>query len=1106
MPKQQQSIRDFSGGIADGINPKELKENQLVSCNNLIPDGVGRLTSVPGNREASAVAVSSRLPSGNHKNIHGWSSDMAFEYSNQESGNNISAPTIEVVQAAKKASIDFWHSTQWNPAFPSHVNKEFTVHNTDRDYPIFSWSINTKAYTNTSEGADSDINPLVAYTTLWAKGRTVKNLETLANDHPASFNSDGNEIPWAWKTVTSSNKISHSPAEMTTSAEVSNDGLSSTSVGASLNSNRFIVEKVSDNNVWGSNSISHPVWKMTLEFEYWGVVNYELQGNWAETADRASDPGAFNYGFRPSFGTIEVHGTSYPVANFNNNSAGTQNFNAEKGVSLAVTNSMSQYTDSYGAFSKLSFNIDNISYYTSSTYTITIEVYKVANQSSFDTITLAYTNNYGETADDVVNGLFGGGINYIDNSSYNSDNRIFWEKHDSGVHFFQSSETNKPFGIKQATIAVSNVTTASSTLTDGERYQHLVAVASNNSQASIYSMETDNWLPWSLDLRIDKTVTTNHESISFFDTEGYLSASCMAFRGNNIPKWFGYLNLNKTYCKTNMSNATDFFTDDFSPTPHEAIVSTGLSANQNSSNNSLGAIHTYSHQAVDWYKAEAVWGTVTGWLKGDSMSFKNIDTTDNKTRVKVLRHTKTYIAPESFGIRAFVHFFDTNLKYNTTTNADAPMTKMDGTFNINERIVLYYSYVYEGGAISKPKAFDGGVISNSTALSGQAVLSPNVDQCAMGVNIVIGKQLIGGDGSNNVINPRLKGVEIWAKYRFTDPANIYLLCEINLNKGYKSSLSGEWKPLSNYNFGSSSIQAGYSTGDFTATAEKYKSDYLIFTEPNQIFSYKNKYGLNHEDVVGFNQGGTGWKTACIFNRRAYYGNIRIEGKEGIIEYKPDAILKSQAGMYGAVGISNMIEATINDGDEIVALKVVGNKLCQFKKYSLTVMGIKVLEDGNSNEIIEAVIHHAGVYNDNQITQTPYGLFWVSRSGIYLYDGQKITKLNESSTSSSMSKANWETFYGEKTFCGYDAYWNHVLIPRTNLNNNTSFIYSFNTKAFTTSNISLTGLKTSGFIQTRSGHVMYAQEIAESSDSIDKSDSNSAEYQAGSSNDIPVQPA
>ena len=69
MPKQQQSIRDFSGGIADGINPKELKENQLVSCNNLIPDGVGRLTSVPGNREASAVAVSSRLPSGNHKNL-----------------------------------------------------------------------------------------------------------------------------------------------------------------------------------------------------------------------------------------------------------------------------------------------------------------------------------------------------------------------------------------------------------------------------------------------------------------------------------------------------------------------------------------------------------------------------------------------------------------------------------------------------------------------------------------------------------------------------------------------------------------------------------------------------------------------------------------------------------------------------------------------------------------------------------------------------------------------------------------------------------------------------------------------------------------------------
>lgn len=1091
MPKQQQSIRDFSGGIADGVNTKDLKENQLVECKNFIADGIGRLSTVPGTREASAVGVVSELPEGNAKNIHGWTADLAFEYTGQESGNNIEAPTITEVQVAKRASIDFWHSTSYLMALNPFV-KSLVIHNIDRDHPVLTWLVEANSYKNTYDNLD--LNPPSAYDQSWAKGRSVKALEVLANQHTINPVYPENAIPWKWKTVSSSNKVSHAPSEMTNATQENNDGLTDSAVGANLNGNRFVVEKVSDNATWGSNSTTHPVWKMTLEFDYWGKINYSIEGTWGIPRENG-----IYYGYRPNTSNpsiVATHGVSHRSIDLNSSNPTTSNFNSRNGATFIVNNGIHEHTDVYGAYSKFSLNMVNISYYKTHKYTLNIQVYKDVEQTTFDTINLEYRNDLGEQVDDVFQGLLGGGENRIIHSGYSQDQAIYWERHDGGVYLFQNSDTEKPYGIKQVTIARTQEVNASSSLSDGERYQHLVAIANKSAQASVYSMETDNWLPWSIDLREDTSVTTDNKGISFFDVEGYLTASCMAFKTNNIPQWFGYLDINKTYCLATMTPSTDFFSTKFSPTPYKQIVTTGLTANQNSTNDSASAVITNSHQAVDWFSAEAVWSGVTGWISGAANSFKNLDDDDNN-KIRVLRHSKSYIGSESFGLRVFCQFFDDQ---NAGTNGTVAGVPMIGTFKKDNPVHFYYSYIYEGGYVSQPIRISCGVGATANQEGFPSSFAPKSDSVSMGINVVIGKQLIGGDGNNNILNLRLKGVEIWAKYTKSDPSNLYLITEIDLNKGYRSNLDRNWKSLSNYYFGSSSVQSGYSTGDFTASSsDKYKTDYLIFSEPNLIESFRNRYGLDYQDNIGFDQGGTGWKTACVFNRKAFYGNIRIVGKDGKIEYKPDAILKSAPSMYGTVGISTMIEATINDGDEIVSLQVVGNKLMQFKKYSLTIMGIKQLENGETSEIIEQVIHHSGVLSESQICKTPYGLFWVSRSGIYIYNGQSITKLSETKNGNLMSKKDWETFYGERTMCGYDAYWNHVIIPRTNLNNNKTFIYSFNTGAFTTTTEQINGLKTSGFIQTRTGHVMYAQEIAEAGSSITKSQSNTSDHSAGATN-------
>lgn len=1064
MPKRQQSIRDFSGGIADGINPRNLKDNQLQVSNNFIADGVGRLSAIPDKREFSSLAHNSIFPDGNSRNIHSWSADMAFEISAQSSSSNLALPAVERISVAKRAGLIFFHTSAFNNV---GIYKNLTITNLNDD------EIVEDLFMQANTGG-------TAYTDAIVQGNTVHKLEQIANGHDESQIPEG-QVVWRWKTYTNdANRVTYrSDSSNATKLETGSE-----LIFHGLNNNKHVVKKNVDTD-FGANVGTYPVWVMEMEFDYWGALSLGFSGNWADGAHQGGE-----YLKKPNSGSHSYNGTNVSWTNLNNDAPATANLNRKNG---AVTFNDSS-NEIFGQFDKWKFKLENIHYYKKKTYTITIQVFSNPAQSASTNVILTYTNNYGETAADVIQGLFGGGEEEIESDNYDQENStVYWSATDDGAYIFQDHRTLKPYGIGNVSYAISNEENTLNALTDGEKYQHLVAIANSNSQASIYTMEGDNWLDWGVDLRIDTSVTTNNKDITFFDVEGDLTLSCMAFRANNMPKWFGYLKVNKTYVDQNLTPASALFSTDFSPKPYQGRVTTGQSAQRTD---------TYSHMALSRKEGNQLFSPGgAGYLNGDTKLFR-ANTEDNE--VTIVRHSRNYFAPEKTGLRLFYDFFDTGV-----IGVSNPGVIQAGLFKKDNPVHFYFSYVYKGGYVSKPERFTANSYRANSTYGRFQTGVPKDEECAMSVALVIGKQLIGGDGSGNIINPRLKGIEIWAKYVKTDPSNIYLVTEVDLNKGWRSNITGEWLPLSPYNYGSNYTNtgtlAGYSTGDFSTDGDFQKANYMVFDGPNTIESFRDRYGISYENTIGFTEGGTGWQTACVFNRKAYYGNVRIIGTDDEVVYKPDGILKSSKGMYGTVGIDNLIEATVNDGDEIVSLQVVGNKLCQFKKYSLTIMGVKILENGQSTEFIEQVIHHAGVYNENQICQTPYGLFWVSRSGVYTFDGNQINKLTEKNQGSTLSKEQWETFYGEKTFCGYDAYWNHVLIPRTNVNNNKTLIFSFNTSAFTSSNDILTGLKTSGFAQTREGHILYAQEKIESNTAITGSDSNNPSTQIGNTQNLTVQP-
>ena len=132
--------------------------------------------------------------------------------------------------------------------------------------------------------------------------------------------------------------------------------------------------------------------------------------------------------------------------------------------------------------------------------------------------------------------------------------------------------------------------------------------------------------------------------------------------------------------------------------------------------------------------------------------------------------------------------------------------------------------------------------------------------------------------------------------------------------------------------------------------------------------------------------------------------------------------------------------------------------------------------------------------DNQVCDTPYGLMWISRSGIWIFDGEQLKRLTENLEGSTVSKQEWESFYTERTHIGYDAYWNQAHICQDTQDNPLTMIYNFNTRGFSESDDMYSSDQKSGFVNNPEGHLMWAQ-IGTGSSSINGNDSNNPKHNA-----------
>jgi len=186
-----------------------------------------------------------------------------------------------------------------------------------------------------------------------------------------------------------------------------------------------------------------------------------------------------------------------------------------------------------------------------------------------------------------------------------------------------------------------------------------------------------------------------------------------------------------------------------------------------------------------------------------------------------------------------------------------------------------------------------------------------------------------------------------------------------------------------------------------------------------------------------------YKATATVDRKVYIGNLKIGDKTF-----PDRMLRSDTDRFDTFPDdgTHFIDVATSDGESIVALESVGDKLIQYKEK--TAYLIKVTSEG---EELVSTWSGAGIKNSCQVAKSNEGIFWVNSNGIYYYDGEKLSNVS----SDKFRIDNWLTNedFKRPVIVGYDKYSNKLIILTTNISGASSsgYIYDIANSSITQHN-------------------------------------------------------
>ena len=157
--------------------------------------------------------------------------------------------------------------------------------------------------------------------------------------------------------------------------------------------------------------------------------------------------------------------------------------------------------------------------------------------------------------------------------------------------------------------------------------------------------------------------------------------------------------------------------------------------------------------------------------------------------------------------------------------------------------------------------------------------------------------------------------------------------------------------------------------------------------------------------------GTGFKTVTIANRKAYIGNVKYYDKEGNLIEKNDRILKSLPNQFDYFEEDNFIDVEVEDGDDIIKLASLGQRLLEFKKRVLYIINVS-----RNIEYLEGTYAFKGCEKDYHVYEGEGFIAWINPNGVFFYDGQQLTDISLNESGQSVFSSN--SFYDDDHVIGY----------------------------------------------------------------------------------------
>ena len=495
----------------------------------------------------------------------------------------------------------------------------------------------------------------------------------------------------------------------------------------------------------------------------------------------------------------------------------------------------------------------------------------------------------------------------------------------------------------------------------GDRYL-LMADTGASASIDIYTYSSDAWVTQVIDLGS----TTGMKPV-YYSADGNVRIADSNFGSGNRSKWYGYIK----------------------NTHFNGIAPGGLADNYDfwySKNVDIAKPTRGLYGDLQWTDAG---GSTTNSVHSTSNAFAGMhDEIDDNN---------DYIALSSNGSNSAALI--------STTPTDTSITTASNSGNWNSEAMRLYPAAGSGFNVSIETSSDGtwreGDYEVGTTFIYQGEQESNIfENLGNGVSMQSGQGWSVYIQCTSPFDPFIIGGRVYIRKKDSDDPWTLLL-DISLKLGIRKNLTSTHT--------SWSLQNATGIGVLKDNAYCYVG--AIAIEDPSPWTYEAINGYRPDESIDIGATGEGFKTAVVANRQVYVGNVRRELPNLGTVTQGDAMYKSMPGRFDTFPLSRKIEASIQDGDEIIKLEEYADRILQFKKLKMHLINVS-----QDVEFLEDTFMHKGVSCPGAVCKTDFGVAWANEVGAYFYDGKTVKNLLEKRGQQVIS--DWASFVGSNPQVGY----------------------------------------------------------------------------------------